>query len=328
MRATGIGSMPVGDGTYAEATAIVVGELADFPHLVELPGKGPGADMLGRGGALLSQISSDLSWETTPAGWRQTSGQGMAMRRALSMLGESMDALEERLDGYTGDVKAQVVGPWTFAASVDTAKGARILRDLGFVDDIVAALTQAAVNHIKELRKRLPLAKLWIQIDEPSVRAVLDGKIVNASGMGTIAAVDIVRMTSSLRGMVDAIREQGARVAIHCCSSNPPWPILLKSGVDAVSFDVALHQPQDDDYVGELFDQGRLPWLGVVPTRPVPSAADAAKAMGETLRRRIGIDEQSWGEHIVVTPACGFGNSDPAWTRTALAATRGIIWQS
>ena len=41
--ATGIGSMPGTDPM--EAARIVVGELPDFPHLAELPARGPGADI-------------------------------------------------------------------------------------------------------------------------------------------------------------------------------------------------------------------------------------------------------------------------------------------
>ena len=49
--ATGIGSWP---GTSArQAAEIVVGELHTLPHLVELPARGVGADLIGRTLALL-----------------------------------------------------------------------------------------------------------------------------------------------------------------------------------------------------------------------------------------------------------------------------------
>ena len=43
---TGVGSMPGTDPH--EAAAVVAGEVPDLPHLVELPGRGPGADLVGR----------------------------------------------------------------------------------------------------------------------------------------------------------------------------------------------------------------------------------------------------------------------------------------
>jgi hypothetical protein len=52
--ATGIGSMPGTD--VAEAQRIVLGELPGLPHLVELPDRGPGADLLGRGAGFLVDL--------------------------------------------------------------------------------------------------------------------------------------------------------------------------------------------------------------------------------------------------------------------------------
>ncbi|BCI89966.1 hypothetical protein NIIDMKKI_51720 [Mycobacterium kansasii] len=89
-RATGIGSWP---GTAARPAAeVVVGELADaLAHLVELPARGVGADMLGRAGALLL----DLAVDTVPRGYRIVARPGTVTRRAVSLLNEDMDALEE-----------------------------------------------------------------------------------------------------------------------------------------------------------------------------------------------------------------------------------------
>lgn len=62
--ATGVGSWP---GTESrEAAATVVGELGELPHLVELPGRGVGADMVGRVSALLV----DMRFDSTTRGYR------------------------------------------------------------------------------------------------------------------------------------------------------------------------------------------------------------------------------------------------------------------
>ena len=67
--ATGIGSWP---GTAArEAAEVVVGELHQLTHLVELPARGVGADMIGRAGALLVDIGID----TVPRGYRIAPGR-------------------------------------------------------------------------------------------------------------------------------------------------------------------------------------------------------------------------------------------------------------
>ncbi len=77
--ATGIGSWP---GVSArDAAEVVVGELHSLTHLVELPGRGVGADLIGRAGALLVDISID----TVPRGYRITPHPGAVARRALSL---------------------------------------------------------------------------------------------------------------------------------------------------------------------------------------------------------------------------------------------------
>src|ERR1700754_3200107 len=108
--ATGIGSWP---GTSArQAAEVVVGELHTLPHLVELPARGVGADMIGRAGALLVDIGID----TVPRGYRIAPGRSAVLRRAVSMLDEDIDALEEAwekagLRGGPRSVKVQAPGP-------------------------------------------------------------------------------------------------------------------------------------------------------------------------------------------------------------------------
>ena len=41
----------------AEAMRVIAGELPDFPHLPELPDRGPGADLTGRTAALLVDMA-------------------------------------------------------------------------------------------------------------------------------------------------------------------------------------------------------------------------------------------------------------------------------
>ncbi len=59
-----MGSMPGTDPR--EIMAVIIGELPDFPHLAELPARGPGADLIGRTASLLV----GLPVETTARGWR------------------------------------------------------------------------------------------------------------------------------------------------------------------------------------------------------------------------------------------------------------------
>ena len=76
--ASGMGSMPGTD--IAEAQRIVLGELP-VPHLPELPGRGPGADLVGRAAGLLV----DLPVELYAARWRIAGRPGRDLRRTLEV---------------------------------------------------------------------------------------------------------------------------------------------------------------------------------------------------------------------------------------------------
>ncbi|MFZ8925211.1 MAG: methionine synthase, partial [Candidatus Nanopelagicales bacterium] len=93
--ATGIGSLPGTDSQ--EWSRTIAGELPDFPHIPELPARGPGADLIGRTMALLADVAPDLAVETTPVGWRLADAPGRVMSRARSWLAEDLDGVEQAL---------------------------------------------------------------------------------------------------------------------------------------------------------------------------------------------------------------------------------------
>src|SRR5215207_5395115 len=178
--ATGIGSLPGED--IREAVRLVLGELPELPHLPELPARGPGADVIGRTAALLVYLPVDLQ----PAGWRLVDRPGADMRRARALLGQDLDAAEELAGQHDGPYKLQVAGPWTLAAALELSRGERAVHDPGAVRDIVASLSEGVLTHLADARKRLPRARLLLQIDEPSLPAVLHGRVPTQSGYGTL----------------------------------------------------------------------------------------------------------------------------------------------
>src|SRR5688500_16527603 len=128
--ATGIGSWP--GESAREAAEIVIGELHTLPHLVELPSRGVGADLIGRTGALLV----DIGFYTVARAYRISPGRSSVLRRAVSMLNEDLDALEEAweragLPGSGRTVKIQAAGPITLAAQMELANGHRAITDRG-----------------------------------------------------------------------------------------------------------------------------------------------------------------------------------------------------
>ncbi len=322
--ATSIGSFP---GTRAIETArVVVGELPEFVHVAELPARGPGADMIGRTGGMLASVSSALGMETTPDGWRFAGGLGRQMRRAVSFLGEDLDALEQAASGYAGPVKCQLVGPWTIAAAVELPGGERVLRDPAAVWDIAQALGEAIRNHVADLRHRMPLASaIVVQIDEPTLPAVLAGRIGTASGLSSYRAVDVVDAERVLGHVIAQAAAVGATAGVHCCADDVPVDLIRTSGAHFVSLDLTRLESDDhlDDSLGQAWDSGMGILAGTVPAIGAGEIGEArASAPLRSVLHRLGLEDDQWLAQVAITPACGLAGASPQWARTALSACR------
>jgi len=322
--ATTVGSMP---GTsIREAVSIVVDELAGddgVPHLPELPERGPGGDLIGRTGGMLSRITPDLALETTPDGWRFADAPGREARRAWSWVGEDLDAWEEGLTSFTGVAAASIAGPWTLAASIELHYGERALRDKGAARDIAGALAQVATELVADLRRRIPLATHMIWIDEPSINAVLEGSIATQSGRWRIAAVDAAVVETALTLVVDAIHAAGAAAAIHCCAARPPHALLLRTGIDALSIDLTRHSSKDDDRIGELVDSGTRLVAGIIPGVDSELSGDIATVEPvRVLGQRLGFDSATLADAVMLSPTCGLAGASMDYVRAALPRLR------
>lgn len=316
--ATGVGSLP---GTDArEATRIVLGELPDLPHLVELPARGPGADLVGRTAALLSSVARDLAVETTATGWRFADAPGRVTRRARSWLGEDLDALEEEAAGRRGALKSQLCGPWTLAAALELRTGERAVSDPGAVRDLAQALAAVAADHVADLRRRVPGADVVLQLDEPSLPAVLRGGVPTQSGLSRYRAVDRPDAQARLRDVLEAVAAAGAAPAVHCCAADVPVDLVVGAGARALSVDLALVAGRDDEAWGRAVEDGVRLLLGIVPTTPV-SLSDLAATVGPVERwwHRLGFAPETLAARVAVSPACGLAGASPEWVRTAYA---------
>lgn len=313
--ATGIGSWP---GTSPrQAAEIVVGELHTLPHLVELPDRGVGTDMIGRAGALLVDIGID----TVPRGYRIAPGRSSVVRRAVSLLNEDLDALEEAwenagLRGGNRTVKVQAPGPITLAAQLELSGGHRAITDAGAVRDLAASLGEGVARHRAEVARRLDTAVV-VQFDEPLLPAALLGRLTGVTSLSPVHPVD----EPIAIGLIDdCTATTGADVVVHSCAADLPWKLLQRSAVRAVSVDVSTLTAGDLDGIGEFVESGRTVLLGVVPsTAPAarPSVEEVAKA-AVTVADRLGFPRSVLRERIGVTPACGLAGASPEWARIAI----------
>jgi hypothetical protein len=311
--ATGLGSLPGGD--LPAALRLVfdgLGGPPGVPYLPELPARGVGADLTGRGSALLVEFPVELA----PSGWRAADAPGRDHGRALSHLRRDLDELEEHTQGYTGPFKVQAVGPWTLAATVELRHGDKLLADRGACRYLADSLTDGLLGHLAELRRRIPGAQLILQLDEPALPGVLRGTVPTASGFGQLRAVDEPIARDGLRGLIEAV---DVPVVVHCCAPNVPLAILRDAGASAVSLDWSLLGTRRDEELAELIEAGVVLYAGVVPTlEPAGPPPKYQDYVDEILAlRRIGLSARRIAESVVVTPSCGLAGASPMWASRA-----------
>ena len=307
-RASGIGSWP---GTDIRATLRVVRDLlADdgLPYLPELPGRGPGADMVGRAAGLLADLHVDLQ----PAGWRLVDRPGRDAKRTGALLREDLDELAEAFDGYEGDLKLQVAGPWTLASSLWLTRGERAVVDEGACRDLVASLAEGLSVHLRDVARLVPAARLVVQVDEPGLPGVLQGSLPTASGFGRIRAVDPHVVADGLRAVL-AVAGEGPTV-VHCCAPSVPLPLLRSTGVGAVSLDTGLLGPAGWESVAATVESGVALWAGIVPTEgETPGAGELTNALVGGWRG-VGLPVADLAD-VTVTPTCGLAGLTPKVAR-------------
>ncbi|MDG3012786.1 methionine synthase [Rhodococcus sp. D2-41] len=324
--ATGIGSWPGTDPR--EAAATVIGELEALPHLVELPARGVGADMIGRSGALLVDIAIDLS--TT--GYRLVPHVGSVHRGAADHLRRDLDALEEAWEraGLVGSgrvIKLQSAGPLTLGAELELTGGKRVLTDRGALRDIADSLAEGMRVHAAEVERRLG-ARAVVQFDEPQLPAVLGGTLRGRSAFDSVAALPEPEVAHLLEHVFATVDRP---VALHCCAPGIPWKMLRglksgRSGIAAVSFDAPLLTAADLDGVGELIEAGVTLMLGLVPTT-LDGRAPAWREVADVALKlvdRLGFARGVLAERVLVTPRCGLSGADLSWARGALRLCRDV----
>lgn len=326
-RATGIGSMPGGDvlageadnaRSYSEAVRVVVGELPDFVHVPELPGRGAGANMTGRALSLLSGLGADLQ----PAGWRLTDHSGIDHRRARSLLAQDLDVVEEHTQGFSGVFKTQVAGPWTLAATVEKPRGDKVLSDHGARRELTESLAEGLRDHVADLRRRVPdAAEVVVQLDEPALPAVLAAQIPTASGWGKHRAVHPPELSAALELVCAAISDAGATPIVHSCAPGFPIALVRGAGAQGISVDLDMLDTSSYDDLAAAVDAGEWVLLGAVPSLGQQSPP-TERSVTERVLRLLDMLGLEPNDRLAITPSCGLAGADPGWARTALALSR------
>ncbi|TWP36574.1 methionine synthase [Leekyejoonella antrihumi] len=313
MRATGVGSWPGEDARAANHRVrdILAGD--HLPYLPELPGRGPGSDLVGRTAARLSGLAVDLQ----PSGWRLTDAPGRDARRGRGYLSTDLDELAEAYDGYAGPLKVQLAGPMTLAAAIRLPRGERAVSDPGAVRDIVQSLAETAPAHVADCARMVPGAQIVLQLDEPGLTAVLAGALPTDSGFGRLRALESETVRELLTRVVEPVVAQGTPVVLHSCSADVPLALLRQVPHLAVGLDTALLQTAQWEQIAEQLDSAdpvddlhRPFWFGMVPTDSAARHPREHVTPFLEVGHRIGL-EPSALLPAIVTPACGLSARTP-----------------
>lgn len=311
--ASGVGSWPGSSAEdYAEAVRVVLGQLPDLPYLPELPGRGPEAGMTGRTLATVTDLGFDLQ----PAGWRLTDVSGLDHRRARSLLAQDLDQLEEQAQDFRGVLKVQLAGPWTLSATVEKPRGDKVLADHGARRELAQALAEGVATHLDDVRRRVAAERVVVQVDEPALAAVLAGAVPTASGFGRHRSVQPPEATEALGGVLALA---GTEPWVHACAAGTPWRLLRDAGARGLSGDLAVLDADDLDAFAEALEAGERVALGVVPASD-PDPEPTERSLTERVLRLLdvlGLDPDTVGGQLVVTPSCGLAGASPAWARRA-----------
>lgn len=314
--ATGIGSLPGTD--IDQAVRRVLGELPDFPHLPELPDRGPGADLVGRGAALLI----DLPVQLYAGQWQMASRSGLDARRAADFLERDLDTVTEAASDHDGPFKVAAAGPWTLAAALHRRTGGAMLRDAGAVADLTDSLAEGLARYVNGLAARLPGARLVLQIDEPSLPSVLAGDIPTESGFSRYPMIEESVARERLSTVISAVE---VPVVVHCCAYAVPVTLLREAGAAGIALDLTLLDVDSAavmDDLGEAVDGGMGLFAGAADTRP-----DRTEPTGRSVADLVDLVWKRWGlgpdlrnDQVVVTPACGLAGLSWPQAQATLAA--------
>lgn len=305
MYATGIGSLPGADMPGALRHVLGSFEQAWLP---ELPGRGVGADTVGRTLAMTEGLGFDLQ----PQGWRLLERSGVDHGRARGLLRRDLDELEEAAQGFTGTVTLTMAGPWTLAALVERSRGDKVLADHGARRELAESLAAGASALLAEMGRRLPEVRWRVRLDEPLLPAVVSGGVATASGFSRLRAVDRPQASALLSVLSEALAEQVVRVGVHCCAPGLDLDLLARSGIAQAALDVGTLGLRDLDAVASWLEAGHELLIGLAPTqRPdVVSTPDEIVRRGLDLLRPLALDPDLLQRSLAVSTGCGLAG----WT--------------
>lgn len=310
MLATAGGSLPGTDFRSAlDQMRHLLPEVLAWP---ELPDRGAGASMIGRGAALLV----DMPVVAGRAGWEVAAHRDAAARRAVATWRNDLDDFEELCGDFAGVVKVGVVGPWTLAAGLHRPRAEVMLADRGARAGVAGSLTEGVRELIADISRRAPAARVVLQVDEPALCAVAAGQVPTQSGLTKLAAIETEELVANLAPLA-----RGA--VLHACC-RPQWVAVgSAAGFSGLYPDTAALTGPDIDAAAEFLASGKSLILGVLRADKVNVVPHPDELVADTLGLLdlLGADRAA-SERIQLAPSCGLAGWDARCARDALRALR------
>ncbi|WP_369375507.1 hypothetical protein AB1046_11825 [Promicromonospora sp. Populi] len=319
---SGHGPWPGGERDVLEAQQTALGELAELPtgvdpvpFLTQLPQRGPGADALGRTAVLLTEMPVELG----PHGWKLTERPGADARRAEAFWREDLGALAIAAHGHAGPLTVELLGPWTLAAQLWSARGDRVLADAGARRDLGLALAESVGTLVADLLAQVPGAEVTVQLAEPLLGQVHAGVLPTFSGFSRLRAVDGPAIVEGLEPVLTAVKGAGARSVVHLGSTWVGVPPVVLAGADALGLDLADVGPggwneKAWELVARATERGTGLWAGLPPVRVSQCAGPAVGELADLVSvpwRRIGLPAAQLAEvTLLAAPRKLLGSTD------------------
>lgn len=174
------------------------------------------------------------------------------------------------------------------------------------------------------MQSLVPGAHLLLQLDEPSLPAVLEGTLPTASGYGRVRAVEPVTVIAGLRTALAAAGR--TPTVIHCCHPRAPLPLLRQVAPGAVALDVTDATPARWESLAVTLEAGIDVYAGCIPTAAAALPSTSARAVADGIQQameRAGLGPQ-WFAALTATPTCGLVGLPPALARRAQVLGRDV----
>jgi len=200
-------------------------------------------------------------------------------------------------------IKIHTTGPFTFTLGLNFEDNSPIYSDNQIRE---AAFTLLKAKSLWQIKTFKPYCKDCILfLDEPILAAI-----------GSYPMLTDEVVVETLRNFIKAIKDEENEilVGVHCCG-NTDWSLLVRSGINIISFDAYFYGDTlllYADHLREFVENGGILAFGIIPTDGDKTVTETYGSLEERLEGLVqklsakGVNLPR--DQILVTPSCGTGS--------------------